>query len=60
MKTPLFLLGLLLLAVLLALAEHGAQQHSAAAGGQQAPHALLRVLRPPAVAQQHRQVRAVK
>ncbi|GAA4497519.1 hypothetical protein GCM10023172_12610 [Hymenobacter ginsengisoli] len=60
---PLFLLGLLLLALLLAPAGHGAHhRHGYPAGYQHAPPQLLplRVVRTPAVAQQHRQVKAVK
>lgn len=65
MKMPLFLLGLLLLALLLAPAGHGAHhRHRYPAGYQHAPHPPqlrpLRVVRTPAVAQQHRQVKAVK
>ncbi|QKG56013.1 hypothetical protein GKZ68_04775 [Hymenobacter sp. BRD128] len=65
MKTPLLLLGFLLLALLLAPAGHGAHhRHRYPATHQRAPHTPqllpLRVVRTPAVEQQHRQVRAVK
>jgi len=61
MKTPLLLLGLLLL-LLLAPAGHSAHHQHAVVSGHppRRPRLLpLRVVRTPAVAQQHREVRAV-
>lgn len=64
MKMPLLMLGLLLLALLLPPAGHSAHhRHQPPERGQAArpPRLLpLRVVRTPAVAQQHRLVRAVK
>jgi hypothetical protein len=64
MKTPVILGGLLLLAVLLPPAGHGAHHpHYCLVHGYvpRPPHLLPpRIVRPPAVARQHRQVRAVR
>jgi len=64
MKTPVILGGLLLLAVLLPPAGHGAHHPRPYLVPGYAPHPpqLLppRIMRPPAVARQHRQVRAVR
>jgi hypothetical protein len=60
MKTPLVLLGLLLLVLLLAPAGHSAHhQHAVVSGHPPRRPRLLRVVRTPAVARQHREVRAV-
>jgi hypothetical protein len=64
MKTPVILGGLLLLAVLLPPAGHGARHshHCLVHGYAPRPPVLLppRIVRTPAVARQHRQVRAVR
>jgi hypothetical protein len=64
MKTPVILGGLLLLAVLLPPAGHGAHHphHCLVRGDAPRPPQLLppRIVRTPAVARQHRQVRAVR